>query len=76
MDIALLTQTTPQRNTNLDQKTVDEIEDHWDVNITQADENGYTMELKGDGAAPGYQNLGVRYIYLRGDPAKIEDFEP
>jgi len=75
-DVGLLTQTTPQRNTNLDQKTVDEIEVHWDISIPSADANGYTMELKGDGNAPGYQNLGVRYIYLRGEPAKIEDFEP
>jgi len=75
--VAELTQESP-RNTNLDPKTVEEIEFHWDMEITEADENGYTLELKGDRdpRAAGYQNLGVRYIYLRGEPAKIEDFTP
>src|SRR5262245_13937736 len=74
-NIAFLTQEDP-RNTNLDQKTVDEIEVHWNVSIPSADANGYTMELEGDATASGYQNLGVRYIYVRGEPAKIEDFDP
>jgi type II secretion system protein G len=74
-DIGVLTQVV-NRQTNLDQKTVDEIDAHWDINIVPNGSDGYTMELTGDANAAGYQNLGVRYIYTRGTPAQIEDFEP
>lgn len=77
-NLDLMTQEV-DRQTNLDSRTVDEIEAHWDITITpdEDEENpGYTMELKGDPLAAGYQNLGVRYIYARGTPARIEDFEP
>jgi len=66
------------RQTNLDQKTVDEIEAHWDITITpnSGTDPGYTLELEGDANAPGYKALGVRYIYTRGTAAKIEDYTP
>ena len=76
-EIALLTQADP-RNTNLDAKTVTEIGAHWDIDIDATGADSYVLTLTGATDAPGYNHLGVRYTYTRGDavtPTKLEDFE-
>ena len=70
--IPALTQTTPQRNTNLDQTTVDEMEQHWNITITASGgTTGYTLTLNGDGDA--YAGLQVKYVYLRGTGGTITE---
>ena len=68
-----LTQTEPQRNTNLDQTTVDEIDRNWNMAITgSGGTTGYTLTLTGESGG-AYAGLEVKYVYLRGTGGTITE---
>jgi len=74
----LTDQTT--RVTNLDPKTVTEIETHWGILIAPNGADGYTITLTGvdntPGGVSGYEGLGVEYVYERGKGGELKDKDP
>lgn len=62
--------------TNLDAKTVDEIQRHWTIQIDPNGADGYKITLTGvDNSqnVSGYQGLGVEYDYTRGTGGDLKD---
>lgn len=63
------------RNSNLDLTTVQEIEQHWTIGVSNSGgTTGYTITLDGKAGSP-YDKLGVQYVYLRGTGGTITDVD-
>jgi type II secretion system protein G len=63
------------RNSNLDATTVQEIEQHWTINVSNSGgTTGYTINLTGKAGTP-YAQLGVQYVYLRGTGGTLTDVD-
>jgi len=78
-DVTLLykdDQTLGRKPSNLDQTTIQEIQTHWTIGMSEGGgTTGYKLTLNGAGGTP-YNGLGVVYTYTRGTGGRIEDTDP